>query len=343
MSLFAPEPPLAAGPVPRTAILFVNLGTPDAADSASVRRYLAEFLSDTRVVEIPPLAWKVILHGVILRIRPSASAAKYAKIWMPEGSPLAVWTARQASMLGSWLAGHGHRVPVRHAMRYGSPSVASQLDQLKAEGVDRILVLPAYPQYSGTTTASVSDAVFAWSSRQRVIPELRFVQRYHDDPGYIAALAERVESHWRQNGRGERLVLSFHGIPARTRELGDPYYDECLETSTLLASELGLHAAEVLTTFQSRFGRARWLEPYTQPTLEALARDGIKRVDVMCPGFTSDCLETLEEIGMEVREAFLAQGGEAFHYIPALNDSQRWVAALAGIAQRHLGGWPTRQ
>lgn len=343
MSLFAPEPPSPAGPVPRTAILFVNLGTPDAADTPSVRRYLAEFLSDPRVVEIPPLAWKIILHGVILRIRPRASAAKYAKIWMPEGSPLAVWTARQADMLGRWLAGHGHRVPVRHAMRYGRPSVASQLDALKAEGADRILILPAYPQYSGTTTASVSDAVFAWASRQRVVPEFRFVQRYHDDPGYIAALAERVESHWREHGRGERLVLSFHGIPARTRELGDPYYGECLETSKLLASELGLHAAEVLTTFQSRFGRARWLEPYTQPTLEALARDGIKRVDVMCPGFTSDCLETLEEIGMEVREAFMVNGGETFHYIPALNDSQRWVAALAGIAQRHLGGWPTRQ
>ncbi|QHI96646.1 ferrochelatase [Xylophilus rhododendri] len=342
MPPFAPEPHFLHGQAPRTAILFVNLGTPDAADAPSVRRYLAEFLSDPRVVEIPPLAWKPILHVIILRTRPRASARKYAKVWLPEGSPLAVWTRKQSEMLAGWLADHGHQVLVRHAMRYGNPSVASQLDALKAEGATRILILPAYPQYSGTTTASVADAVFDWGKRQRHLPELRFVHRYHDDSGYIAALAERVESHWREHGRGEKLVLSFHGVPARTLELGDPYHCECLKTARLLASELGLHAQDVLVTFQSRFGRAKWLEPYTQPTIEALARAGTKRIDVMCPGFTSDCLETLEEIDMEVREAFISNGGEAFHYIPALNDSQRWIAALAAIAQQHLAGWPTR-
>ena len=343
MPPFASEPTYLHGQPPRTAILFVNLGTPDAPTAPAVRRYLAEFLSDPRVVEIPPLLWKTILHGVILRTRPRASAAKYAKVWMAEGSPLAVWTAKQAGMLGDWLGEHGHHVLVRHAMRYGNPSVASQLDALKAEGATRILVLPAYPQYSGTTTASVADAVFDWGRQQRNLPELRFVQRYHDDPGYIAALAARVESHWREHGRGEKLVLSFHGVPARTLQLGDPYHCECHKTARLLGTELGLHPQEMLVTFQSRFGRAKWLEPYTQPTLETLAREGLKRVDVMCPGFTSDCLETLEEIDMEVRDAFIAAGGETFHYIHALNDSQRWIAALAGVAQQHMAGWSTRQ
>ena len=343
MPQFSPEPTFRHGQPPRTAILFVNLGTPDEPSAPAVRRYLAEFLSDRRVVEIPPLIWKIILHGIILRTRPRASAAKYRKVWMPEGSPLAVWTKKQSEMLGAWLGEAGHQVLVRHAMRYGNPSVASQLDALKAEGATRILILPAYPQYSATTTASVADAVFAWGERQRNLPELRFVQRYHDDPGYIAALAARVEAYWREHGKGDKLVFSFHGVPARTLERGDPYHCECHKTARLLASELGLRADEVMTTFQSRFGRAKWMEPYTQPTLEALAKSGLKRVDVMCPGFSSDCLETLEEINMEVREAFLHNGGEAFHYIPALNDSQRWIAALAGIAQQHMGGWPTRQ
>ena len=342
MPVFAPEPPHVHGQPATIGVLLCNLGTPDAATPSAVRRYLAEFLSDRRVVEIPALLWTLILHGIILRTRPAKSAAKYRKVWTPEGSPLRMWTERQASMLRGWLGEAGHRVEVRCAMRYGKPSVASQLDALKAAGATRILVLPAYPQYSGTTTASVIDAVNSWSARQRNIPELRFVNRYHDDAGYIAALAARVESHWRAHGRGEKLVLSFHGVPARTLALGDPYHCECHKTARLLAAELGLHAHEMLVTFQSRFGRAKWLEPYTQPTLEALARDGTKRVDVMCPGFTSDCLETLEEIDLEVRDAFLAAGGEAFHYIACLNDSRPWIGALSTIAQQHLAGWPTR-
>lgn len=342
MALFATEPPFTHGQAPTVGVLLCNLGTPDAATPAAVRTYLAEFLSDPRVVEIPRAVWMPILHGIILRTRPAKSAAKYRKVWMDEGSPLKVWTEKQALLLRGWLGEAGHRVEVRYAMRYGNPSIASQLDALKAAGATRILVISAYPQYSGTTTASVIDAVNAWSTRQRNLPELRFINRYHDDPGYIAALAARVEAHWRENGRGEKLVLSFHGVPARTLALGDPYHCECHKTARLLGAELGLHSHELQVTFQSRFGRAKWLEPYTQPTLESLARGGLKRVDVMCPGFASDCLETLEEIDMEVREAFLVAGGEAFHYIPCLNDSRPWIGALSSIAQQHLAGWPTR-
>ncbi len=324
----------------RTAVVLVNLGTPDAPTPAALRRYLAEFLADPRVVEIPRLLWWPILHGVILRVRPAKSARKYASIWMPEGSPLLVWSEKQARLLQGYLGERGHAVPVRHAMRYGKPSVASVLDALKAEGATRILLLPLYPQYSGTTTASAWDAVGAWAARVRSLPELRFVNRYHDDPAYIEALAQRVLAHWQAHGRGERLVLSFHGVPERTRALGDPYYDECLASAKLLARRLSLRDEQFVVTFQSRFGKAAWLQPYTEPTLVALAKQGVASVDVMCPGFTADCLETLEEIDQEVRAAFLAAGGREFRYIPCLNDSHPWIAALAQIAQRHLQGWP---
>jgi len=325
-SPFAPEPPYTHGQADRTAVLLCNLGTPDAATAPAVRRYLAQFLGDHRVVEIPKLAWWPILHGIILRTRPAQSAAKYASIWMSEGSPLAVWTQKQATLLRGWLGEAGHNVLVRHAMRYGQPSIASQLDALKAEGATRILVLPLYPQYSGTTTASVFDAVYAWAARTRHVPELRFVNRYHDHSGYIDALARS---------------MSFHGVPERTLRLGDPYACEARKTGRLLAERLGLRAERFRITFQSRFGKAKWIEPYTQPTVEALARAGTRRVDVVCPGFASDCLETLEEINMEVREAFLHAGGQEFHYIPCLNDSNAWITALSRIAQQHLAGWPT--
>ena len=225
-------------------------------------------------------------------------------------------------------------------MRYGSPSIASQLDKCKADGITRILILPAYPQYSGTTTASVFDAVYAWAARVRRIPELRFVNHHHDDEGYIAALASRVRTHWRVSGRGEQLVMSFHGVPERTLKLGDPYHCECHVTARLLATQLGLEPSQYRVTFQSRFGKAKWLEPYTEPTLVAMARAGTRKVDVICPGFTGDCLETLEEINMEAREAFLHAGGTNFHYIPCLNDSHEWIAGLTGVVQRHLTGWP---
>lgn len=346
---FNPEPPFAHGAPPAgpgasstTAILLCNLGTPDEPTAPALRRYLAEFLSDPRVVEIPKPLWWLILHGIILRVRPKKSAAKYASIWMKEGSPLRVWTQKQAVLLQGYLAVRGQPALVRYAMRYGNPSIASQLDQLKADGVTRVLILPAYPQYSGTTTASVFDAVYTWAARVRRIPEFRFVNHYHDHAGYIAALAARVREHWRTQGRAEQLVMSFHGVPERTLKLGDPYHCECHKTARLLANQLGLEPTQYKVTFQSRFGKAKWLEPYTEPTLVAMAQAGVKRVDVICPGFTGDCLETLEEINMEAREAFLHAGGTDFNYIPCLNDSHEWIAALAELAQQHLAGWPVQ-
>jgi ferrochelatase len=343
----APPPPSQPsrhqhGQAPLTAVLLCNLGTPEAPTASAVRRYLREFLSDPRVVEIPRILWLPLLHGVILPLRSAKSAAKYASIWTPEGSPLKVWTERQAKRLQGWLGERGHRVKVAYAMRYGTPSIASRLDALAAAGATRILVVSAYPQYSGTTTASVIDAVNAWTARQRNVPELRFVNRYHDDRGYLQALAQRIEKHWRDNGRPDHLVMSFHGVPERTLHLGDPYHCECQKTGRLLAEWLQLKPEQFTLTFQSRFGRAKWLEPYTEPTLKALAQAGKKRVDVVCPGFTSDCLETLEEIAQEGRAAFLASGGKEFHYIPCLNDEAEWIGALGNIAERHLAGWPTQ-
>ena len=336
---FKPEPPFTHGQAPRTAVLLCNLGTPDEPTAAAVRRYLAEFLGDPRVVEIPRLVWMAILHGIILRVRPAKSAAKYASIWTREGSPLKVWTNKQATALQAAFDAQGESVSVRYAMRYGNPSIDSQLDALKAEGFTRILVLPAYPQYSGTTTASVMDAVYHWGLRTRLLPEFRFINHYHDNPAYIHALAERVRTHWAQHGQGERLVMSFHGVPERTLHLGDPYHCECYKTARLLAEALGLSKAQYMVTFQSRFGKAKWLEPYTEPTLMALAQQGVKRVDLVCPGFTSDCLETLEEISQEAQEAYLHAGGEAFHYIPCLNDSAAWIEGMHGLCQSHLAGW----
>lgn len=337
---FAPEPPHRHGSPTTTAVLLVNLGTPDAPTPAALRRYLAEFLSDPRVVEIPRVLWWLILHGVILRTRPAKSARKYASIWRPDGSPLQVFSARQATLLRGYLGERGHPVLVRHAMRYGNPSVASVLDELKAAGATRILVIPMYPQYAAATTASTIDAVGAWARRTRTLPELRFVNHYHDDPGYIEALADRVRMHWQTHGRAERLVLSFHGVPKRTLLLGDPYHCECHKTARLLRERLGLPESELLVTFQSRFGKAEWLQPYTEPTLIGLARQGVKSVALMCPGFSADCLETLEEIDQEVRAAYLGAGGGEYHYIPCLNDSHPWIAALADLAIRHLQGWP---
>jgi ferrochelatase len=325
-----------------TAVLLCNLGTPDAPTAPAVRRYLAEFLSDPRVVEIPRAVWLPLLHGVILPLRSAKSAAKYATIWTPEGSPLKLWTERQAKRLQGWLGEHGHRVRVAYAMRYGSPSIARELEALADAGADRILIVPAYPQYSGTTTASVIDAVAQWVQTRRAVPELRFVNRYHDDRGYIQALAQSIERQWREHGRPDHLVMSFHGVPERTLHLGDPYHCECRKTARLLAEWLRLPSADYTVTFQSRFGKAKWLEPYTEPTLQALARDGKRRVDVVCPGFTSDCLETLEEIAQEGRDAFLAAGGRSFHYIPCLNEDTEWIRALGGIVQQHLAGWPTQ-
>ena len=338
---FRPEPAHRHGQPARTAVLLVNLGTPDEPTAPALRRYLAEFLSDPRVVEIPRLAWLPILHGIILRVRPAKSAAKYRSIWMPEGSPLAVWTARQAQALQQLMDARGHHVLVRQAMRYGQPSIASVLDELRAAGATRVLVLPMYPQYAAATTGSVADSVHRWALQARWVPELRSVGQYHDDPGYIDALAATLRRHWAQHEPGERLVLSFHGVPERSLHLGDPYHCQCHVTARLLRERLGLPAERVLVTFQSRFGKAKWLEPYTEPTVRELATQGVKRIDVLCPGFAADCLETLEEIGQEVRDAFTECGGEDFHYVPCLNAEPEWIDALATLAERHLQGWDT--
>ncbi len=338
---FAAEPEFQHAAPSSTAVVLCNLGTPDEPTPPALRRYLREFLSDPRVVEIPRAVWLPLLHGVILRTRPARSARKYATIWTPDGSPLKTWTVKQAKMLGGYLGQRGHRVLVRHAMRYGSPSVASVLDEVKAAGASRVLILPLYPQYSGPTTASVFDAVAAWGQTVRTLPELRFVNRFHDDRGYIDALARRVTDYWQTHGRGNRLVLSFHGVPKRTLLLGDPYHCECQKTARLLGERLDLKPDQLQVTFQSRFGKAEWLQPYTETTLMALARQGVDRVDVLCPGFTSDCLETLEEIALEARAAYLGAGGRSFHYIPCLNDQHEWILALVELTLRHLQGWDT--
>jgi len=330
----------------RLGVLLINLGTPDAPTAAAVRRYLAEFLADPRVVEIPRALWLPLLYGVVLLVRPARSAARYASIWTPEGSPLLVHSQRQKTLLRGYL---GQRLKtlglpsdcalVELGMRYGTPSIAQAMDALHDGGCDRILVLPLYPQYAASTTASAAEAVFAAAQRRRRVPALRIVDAYHDDLGYIRALAQGINDYWVKNGRPDKLVLSFHGVPRRSLDLGDPYHCHCHKTARLLAGELGLEPDRCLVTFQSRFGRGEWLKPYTQPTLVAMAKEGVRRVDVACPGFVSDCLETLEEIGLEGRAAFLKAGGGEFHAIPSLNEQPAWIDALAGIAVRNLGGW----
>ncbi|MFL6708306.1 MAG: ferrochelatase [Massilia sp.] len=339
---FRKEPPYTHGTMARSAVVLVNLGTPDAPTRGAVRRYLKEFLSDPRVVEIPRAIWWCILHLIILPFRSGKSAAKYATIWTVEGSPLKVHTQAQATLLQGALSARGHDgVTVAMAMRYGSPSLPEVLDQLAAQHCERIVILPAYPQYSGTTTASISDAVFAYYQNARNVPELRMVKHYHDHDSYIGALADNIRKHWENHGRGEKLLMSFHGVPKRTLLLGDPYHCECYKTARLLATKLRLSKDEYLVTFQSRFGKAEWLQPYTAPTVVALAQGGLQRLDVICPGFTSDCLETLEEINMEVREDFLKAGGKDFHYIPCLNEEPSWIAGMAEIAEQYMFGWPT--
>jgi ferrochelatase len=340
---FQKEPPHKHGSTGRSAIVLVNLGTPDAPTRSAVRRYLKQFLSDPRVVEIPKAVWWFILNLIILPFRSGQSAKKYATIWTREGSPLRTNTAAQALGLRAALGERGHEdLTVAMALRYGSPSLPEVLTKLKADGADRILVLPAYPQYSGTTTGSIYDAVFQHYGSVRNIPELRFIRNYHDHDGYIRALQQSVLNHWDQHGQPDKLVMSFHGVPKRTLMLGDPYHCECLKTARLLAAALKLTPDQYVVTFQSRFGKAEWLQPYTAPTVAQLARDGVKRLDVICPGFISDCLETLEEISMEVRHDFESNGGREFHYIPCLNDSPAWIAALAEIAEQHIIGWPTK-
>lgn len=333
--------PFQHGKVSKAAVVLVNLGTPQAPTVQAVRPYLWQFLSDTRVVEIPKWIWWFVLNGIILPFRSKKTAAKYAAIWTNDGSPLKVHTTKQATLLRGYLGELGHHVDVIPAMRYGQPALPEVLAQLQENSCDRILILPAYPQYSATTTASIIDAVSAHYKKVRNIPELRFIKHYHDHPAYIAALKHTVLTQWNQTQRGEHLVMSFHGVPKRTLLLGDPYHCECHKTARLLAQSLGLSKNDYSVTFQSRFGKAEWLQPYTQPTIAALAKKGVKRIDVICPGFISDCLETLEEINIEDRRAFMMAGGMEFNYIPCLNEDPVWIRGLAEITRSHLQAWPT--
>jgi len=341
-----PEPPFRHDAPARIGVLLVNLGTPEAPTAAAVRPYLAEFLGDPRVVEIPRAVWLPILHGVVLRTRPARSAAKYRLIWTEAGSPLLVHSTKQRTLVAGFL---GQRLKERGlpaelavvelAMRYGKPSIAAAVEKLKTAGCDRVLVVPLFPQYSAAATASVLDAVFACTQRLRRVPALRTIVAFHDDPAYIRALARNVNDYWMKEGRPDRLVLSFHGLPRRSLDRGDPYHCQCRKTARLLAAELGLENNQYVVSFQSRFGRAEWLKPYTIETVTTLAREGAGRVDVFCPGFVADCLETLEEIGILVKQAFVAAGGRDYHAIPCLNEHPHWIGALVELIVRHLEGW----
>jgi len=328
----------------RLGVLLTNLGTPDAPTTQALRRYLGEFLADPRVIEAPRWLWRLILHGIILRTRPRRSAAAYARIWGDEGSPLLAVSRRQLAglreRLESALPGP---VVVELGMRYGRPAIRKGLRSLRAAGARRILILPLYPQYSGATVGSTFDAVAGELSRWRWVPELRMVSGYHDDPGYLDALAQSIRDHWQSNEPGQRIVFSFHGLPERYLHDGDPYHCQCHKTARLVAERLGLSEERWMVTFQSRFGPAQWLQPYTDDTLEALPGQGITTVDVVCPGFSADCLETLDEIANDNDELFRSAGGQRLGFIPCLNDRADHLDALRDIALKHLHGWPEAQ
>lgn len=337
MARYWKEPELNLDGQQRTGILLMNLGTPAAPTASALRPYLKQFLSDPRVVEIPRAIWWLILNGVILNIRPRKSAEKYASIWTPQGSPLKRYTEKQAALLQAELTAAGYEhVHVEWAMRYGDPSIQEAFTRLKARHCQRIIALPMYPQYAASTTASTMDALAECLLHTRNIPDLQFIRSFPDHPAYIQALASSVREQWQLTGQPDKLVMSFHGVPKFSLDKGDPYYHECRLTGLRLAEALDLREDQYLVTFQSRFGKAEWLQPYTQPTLEMLARQGVKNVDVICPGFTSDCLETLEEIAMECKHAFIAEGGQSFNYIPCLNERPDWIAALLDLLKPHL-------
>jgi ferrochelatase len=337
------SPPFPEDDKQPIGILLVNLGTPDAPDTASVRRYLVEFLSDRRVVERHPALWQPVLHGVILRTRPKRSAAAYQKIWEQGGSPLLLISQQQQQALQRQLddsegdSRYGYRVVL--AMRYGSPSIADGLKQLREHNARKILVLSLYPQYSATTTASIFDEVTACLKKWRWIPEMRFINSYATDPAYIDALAASITTYRDQQQRSQKLLLSFHGIPQEYVDNGDPYADECRQTAALLVEKLALADDQWLLTYQSRLGPTQWLQPYTDSSVEQLAGDGVVSLDVVCPGFSVDCLETLEEIAMENRENFIRAGGKTFHYIPALNDNPAHIRMMQQLVLRHTAGW----
>ncbi len=324
----------------KLGVLITNLGTPEAPTKQALKPYLKEFLSDPRVVEVPRLLWWCILNGVILNIRPKRSAHAYSTVWTEEGSPLmAITKAQHAALAEKCKQQYGDDVVMEFAMRYGEPSVTNAIQRLLEQGVRKLVVLPLYPQYCASTTASTFDAVAADFTQRRWMPELRFVTHYNDNAAYIEALAASVKKHWEENGRADLLLMSYHGIPKRYLTNGDPYHCECYKTSRLLAEALDLKPDEYMTTFQSRFGREEWLQPYTDETMKSLPGKGIRSVQVLCPGFSADCLETIEEIGVENKGYFMEAGGKRYEYIPALNDSPAHVDMLFALIKDNLHGW----
>ena len=342
MPTYQPTPEYEHGSSAATGILLVNLGTPDAPTTPAVRRFLSQFLSDPRVIEYPRALWWLILHGIILRIRPRRSAAAYREIWTDAGSPLMVHSRDLAERIRSQMQTRGDCF-VELAMTYGEPAIGDAIDKLQAAGAQRLLVLPLYPQYSGTTTAAVFDAVSNKLQTMRWVPEARFINQYHDEPGYIAALAASIRESWDEHGRGDHLLLSFHGVPQYTLDGGDPYHCHCQKTGRLVAESLGLAESEWTLSFQSRVGREEWLKPYTESTVKELGKSGVSRLDVACPGFSADCLETLEEIAIQNAEFFTEAGGSALHYIPALNARPDHVEFLTRLIDRNIDGWGAQQ
>ena len=313
----------------KTAVLLANLGSPTAPTTSAVRRFLKDFLGDPRVVNIPRPIWWVILHAFVLPFRPKRSAKAYQKIWTEQGSPLVYLTRRLSEKLAERLAAKGIRVS--YAMRYGDPSIASQLRLFKQEEVENIVVLPLYPQYSSTTTASIYDDMVKELNTWRHLPSFQFIGDYRRHDSYITAVAESIQDYWQMHGSNDLLVMSFHGLPAVLTKMGDPYYYQCQESAKLIAEKLGLDEKQWLLVFQSRFGKAEWLKPYCAETLQQLPSQGIKKVDIVCPGFAVDCLETLEEIAMENKSVFIEAGGNDYRYIPALNDSTKHVDAVVKL------------
>ncbi len=320
----------------RVAVILLNLGTPDEPSVPAIRGYLKEFLSDPRVVETPRLLWWLILNLFILRFRPAKLVHNYQKIWTAEGSPIRAISEQQARLLEAHLDKGDYSVKVYSAMTYGRPSIASALQEMAREGIERLVVLPLFPQYSATTTAAAWDALHAATRTMRNLPEIRFVKRYHEEPRYIEALAQSVLDHWLATGRSGKLLFSFHGIPRAYADKGDPYPQDCAATAAAVARQLGLAEGDWLVSFQSRVGREPWLMPYTDETVKRLGQEGLQGLDVICPGFSADCLETLEEIEVENREIFTRAGGSDFHYIPALNASEAHIHALAAVVAAHL-------
>ena len=322
---------------PCIGVLITNLGTPDAPTPAALKKYLAEFLSDPRVIEVPKPIWWFILHGIILRTRPKKSAEAYEKVWTENGSPLLDISLKQLEGIRTTIKDKtDFPIKVELAMRYGNPSIQSGLEKLREANAQQLLILPLYPQYSAATTASTFDAVAKELTQWRWLPELRMINHYHDNPAYIAALANSIEKHWQTNSKPEKLIFSFHGLPKHYFLAGDPYFCECQKTARLVAEKMNLSEDEYLVTFQSRFGPREWLKPYTDVTLKELAKKGTKSVNIVCPGFSADCLETIEEINIQNREFFTEAGGEQFDYIPALNDKPEHITLLTDIICQHL-------